>query len=99
LIEAIIKVYNGGQYFQQKILDELEKQSLIKKSISDAHLTLREKQIIALMEKDFSNKQIATELDIAIRTVETHRKNIFKKTNTNNLLTLVKWAYEHKILG
>ncbi len=99
LIEAIIKVYNGGQYFQEKILDELEKQSHLKKSITDAHLTLREKQIIALMEKDFSNKQIASELNIAIRTVETHRKNIFKKTNTNNLLTLVKWAYEHKILG
>jgi DNA-binding NarL/FixJ family response regulator len=99
LIEAIIKVYNGGQYFQEKILDELEKQSHIKQSVADAHLTIREKQIIALMEKDFSNKQIATELDIAIRTVETHRKNIFKKTNTNNVLTLVKWAYEHKILG
>lgn len=99
LIDAIIKVYNGGQYFQEKILDELEKQSHLKKSVADAHLTLREKQIIALMEKDFSNKQIATELDIAIRTVETHRKNIFKKTNTNNVLTLVKWAYEHKILG
>lgn len=97
LTQAILKVYNGGQYFQPQILDELEKQSHLKQSVTEAHLTLREKQIIALMEKDFSNKQIAAELDIAIRTVETHRKNIFKKTNTNNLLTLVKWAYEHKI--
>lgn len=99
LIQAIIKVYHGGQYFQEKILDELEKQSHLKQTLSDAHLTIREKQIISLMEKDFSNKQIATELAISIRTVETHRKNIFKKTNTNNVLTLVKWAYEHKILG
>ncbi len=99
LIKAIIKVYHGGQYFQEKILDELEKQSQLKKILIDAHLTLREKQIISLMEKDFSNKQIATELAISIRTVETHRKNIFKKTNTNNVLTLVKWAYEHKILS
>lgn len=99
LIKAIIKVYNGGQYFQEKILDELEKQSNLKQVLSDAHLTLREKEIISLMEKDYSNKQIAAELNISIRTVETHRKNIFKKTNTNNVLTLVKWAYEHKILG
>ncbi len=99
LIHAIIKVYHGGQYFQEKILNELEKQAHLKLALTDAHLTLREKQIIGLMEKDFSNKQIATELAISIRTVETHRKNIFKKTHTNNLLTLVKWAYEHKILG
>ena len=99
LIKAIIKVYDGGQYFQEIILNELEKQSHLKKTVADTHLTLREKQIISLMEKDFSNKQIATELSISILTVETHRKNIFRKTNTNNVLTLVKWAYEHKILN
>lgn len=99
LVEAIIKVYNGGQYFQDKILIELEKESKRKKILKDAHLTLREKQILALMEKDFSNKEIAAELSISILTVETHRKNIFRKTNTNNVLTLVKWAYENKILG
>ena len=99
LVEAIIKVYNGGQYFQDKILIELEKESKRKKILKDAHSTLREKQILALMEKDFSNKEIAAELSISILTVETHRKNIFRKTNTNNVLTLVKWAYENKILG
>jgi two-component system, NarL family, nitrate/nitrite response regulator NarL len=33
-----------------------------------------------------------------VRTVETHRKNILRKTNTNNILSLLKWSYEHKIL-
>lgn len=99
LVAAIEKVYSGGIYFQQKILDELEKQSYLRKSLNEVHITLREKEIIVLMEKDFSNKQIADKLDISVRTVETHRKNILKKTGTNNLLSLLKWAYEHKVIG
>lgn len=98
LIEAITKVFNGGQYFQPKILEELEKQSNLKQQTQEAHLTNREIEIIKLLEKDLSNKQIAEQLFISIRTVETHRKNILQKTGTNNLLTLLKWCYEHKII-
>ena len=98
LLEAIKKVYHGDQYFQQQILDALEIQSHIKAEVAATHLTQREIEIIKLMEKDLSNKQIVAQLNISIRTVETHRKNIFKKTNTNNLLSLVKWAYANKIL-
>ena len=98
LLQAILKVYNGGQYFQPQILAALEQQSNRTKEVSDTRLTSREIEIIRLMEQDLSNKQLAEVLNISIRTVETHRKNIFKKTNTNNLLTLVKWAYEHQLL-
>lgn len=98
LIHAIQKVYDGGMYFPDNILTALENHSNSKQTVAIAHLTQREKEVIALMEKDFSNKQIADQLNIAVRTVETHRKNIFRKTGTNNLLSLVKWAYEHKLL-
>ena len=98
LLQAIITIYNGGQYFQPQILLALEEQSNIKKEVSSIRLTSSEIQIIKLMEQDLSNKQLAEALSISIRTVETHRKNIFKKTNTSNVLTLVKWAYQHKLL-
>jgi len=98
LIQAIIKVYNGGQYFQPQILDALAEQSRIKKSNTETNLTIREIEIIKLMEQGLSNKQIVTQLNISVRTVETHRKNIFRKTNTNTVLALVKWAYEHQLL-
>lgn len=98
LLQAILIVYNGGQYFQPQILAALEQQSTRTKVLSDTRLTAREIEIIRLMEQDLSNKQLAEVLNISIRTVETHRKNIFKKTNTNNLLSLVKWAYEHQLL-
>jgi DNA-binding NarL/FixJ family response regulator len=98
LVQAIEKVHNGGIYFQDYILTELSKLSNRKKEVEETRLTPRERQIIALIEKDFSNKQIADHLFIAVRTVETHRKSIFKKTGTNNALALVKWAYDHQLL-
>lgn len=98
LIQAIEQVFNGGIYFQPQIIVELEKQSKLKQQTQAAHLTNREIEIIKLLEKDLSNKQIAEQLFISIRTVETHRKNILAKTNTNNILSLIKWAYEHKVI-
>ncbi|MBA4258270.1 MAG: DNA-binding response regulator [Chitinophaga sp.] len=99
LVTAIHKIAAGGQYFPDAILDVLANHSVSKNVLLAAHLTQREIEVISLMEKDFSNKQIADSLNIAVRTVETHRKNIFRKTGTNNLLSLVKWAYEHKLLN
>ena len=99
LVFAIQKISSGGQYFPEEILDALDSVAQTKNEVEAAHLTQREIEVICLMEKDLSNKQIADKLNIAVRTVETHRKNIFRKTGTNNILSLVKWAYEHKLIS
>ena len=62
----------------------------------ETHITTRELEIIQLIEQNLNNAEIANALRISIRTVETHRKNIYKKTNCRNTLSLVKWAYLHK---
>jgi two-component system, NarL family, nitrate/nitrite response regulator NarL len=95
---AIRKIAGGGIYFSDEVLAELEKQSSRKKESEDAHLTLREIEIIRLIEKELNNKEIADQLFISERTVETHRKNIFRKTKTNSVIGLVKFAYEHKLI-
>jgi two-component system nitrate/nitrite response regulator NarL len=64
----------------------------------EAHLTMREIEIIKLIEKEFSNKMIAETLFLSERTVETHRKNIFRKTKTSSLIGLIKYAYEHRLI-
>jgi two-component system, NarL family, nitrate/nitrite response regulator NarL len=98
LIKAIEKIANGGIYFSEEVLDELQRVSSRKRQNEEAHLTDREIEIIRLIEKEYSNKQIAEALFISERTVETHRKNIFRKTNTNSVIGLVKYAYEHKLI-
>ncbi len=96
---AIRKIANGGIYFGEEILKELEKTAQVKKESQEAQLTNREIEIIQLIEKEFSNKDIASHLFISERTVETHRKNIFRKTKTNGVIGLIKYAYEHRLIG
>lgn len=95
---AIRKIAAGGIYFSEEILKALEKTSNTKKENEAAQLTNRELEIIKLIEQEFSNKDIADQLFISERTVETHRKNIFRKTKTNSVLGLIKYAYEHKLI-
>jgi two-component system, NarL family, nitrate/nitrite response regulator NarL len=98
LAMAIKKVHAGGIYFQESILNDLQLLSHQKKPAVPTHVTNREKQLIALIEKNYSNKEIAASLNISLLTVETHRKNILRKTGASNVLSLVKWAYENNIL-
>jgi two-component system, NarL family, nitrate/nitrite response regulator NarL len=98
LILALEKIAAGGIYFSEEVITELQRASIRKKQKEEAHLTARETEIIRLIEKEYNNKQIAEALFISERTVETHRKNIFRKTNTNSVIGLVKYAYEHKLI-
>ena len=98
LVTALEKSANGGIYFSEEVIDELQRASNRRKQKEEAHLTGREVEIIQLIEKEYNNKQIAETLFISERTVETHRKNIFRKTNTNSVIGLVKYAYEHKLI-
>jgi two-component system nitrate/nitrite response regulator NarL len=98
LLSALEKIAGGGIYFSEEVLEELERTSRRKKEKLDAHLTDREIEIIRLIEKEYNNKMIAESLYISERTVETHRKNIFRKTSTNSVIGLVKYAYEHKLI-
>ena len=98
LIRALEKISGGGIYFSEEVLQEMAKATGLKKDQEEAHLTTREIEIIRLIEKEMTNKQIAETLFLSERTVETHRKNIFRKTNTSSVIGLIKYAYEHKLI-
>lgn len=96
LLNALDKVVMGQTHFSEDVTLALMR--AVNKNDDRAHLTNREVEIISLIEKELSNKQIAGRLFISERTVETHRKNIFRKTNTQSIVGLLKYAYEHKII-
>lgn len=96
LIEALDQLVKGDTFFGSEVTDELMKS--FKSTDNNSHLTNREIEIIRLIENENSNKEIAEMLFISERTVETHRKNIFRKTNTQSIVGLLKYAYEHKII-
>ena len=97
-ITALNKIAAGGIYFSDEVLQEMLKASERKQVSDDNKLTNREVEIVRLIEKEYSNKKIAEELFLSERTVETHRKNIFRKTKTNSVIGLIKYAYEHKLV-
>lgn len=97
LIEAIQKIDAGGYFFSKEVIKEMNRSDGRKKTVEDARLTRREIEIIHLIEQELSNREIAEKLFISERTVETHRKNIYRKTNTNSVLSIVKYMYENNL--
>ncbi|MDW3196003.1 MAG: response regulator transcription factor [Cytophagales bacterium] len=104
LNKAIKVVHGGHKYFSGDISDTIinsfvanpsepvtvpTKSEPSRTSIEDFNLTKREKQILDLITKGFHNKDIAENLGKSIRTVETHRFNIMKKMNVNNVTDLL----------
>lgn len=61
-----------------------------------ARLTNREMEVLQLIAKELTTEQIANYLHISIKTIETHRRNLFKKTGVNSAIGLVKEAIRHQ---
>lgn len=61
-------------------------------------LTSREQTILLQLAQGNSNKQVAANLDISVRTVETHRKNIKRKLGISTTAGLTRYALEHGVL-
>ena len=61
-------------------------------------LTTRETEILRLILHEYTSKEIGEHLKISMRTVETHRKNILKKTGAKNLVALVKYGIKQNLL-
>lgn len=95
LLHAVQSVSEGKIYLSNDInriiLDSLHAPE------ENKLLTEREREILKLIAKEFSNRQIAEHLYISERTVETHRKNIFRKTKASSLVGLIKFAYDNNL--
>lgn len=61
-------------------------------------LTTREQTILLQLAQGKSNKEVAIALDISVRTVETHRKNIKRKLGISSTAGLTRYALEHGML-
>ncbi|MGH9574936.1 MAG: response regulator transcription factor [Candidatus Acidiferrales bacterium] len=64
----------------------------------DASLTPRQIKIIQLLAEGRSNKRIAQELGISVRTVEAHRAHVMQKLHLRSLVQLLYYAMEHGIV-
>jgi len=61
-------------------------------------LTEREKEVLVLVIKEFSNQEIADKLFISKRTVDAHKRNLLEKTGAKNVAGLVIYALNNNII-
>jgi len=95
IVLAIDTVMAGGIYYSAALARQLARPA----SVQDQQLTVREQEVLRHLANGESNKQIARELDLSVRTVETHRLNIKRKLGIEGQAELIKFAVQHAKFG
>ncbi|MEM1398911.1 MAG: response regulator transcription factor [Pseudomonadota bacterium] len=92
IVNAIVAIHHGGTYFSSGISELLTD---LQSEANDTNaLTTREQTILLLVADGKSNKEVARELDISVRTVETHRKNLKRKLGIGTTAGLTRYVIE-----
>lgn len=95
LVYAIEQIARGQVYFSPEIMQHLLN---FRKSSGMSRLTLREIEVIKLLDEGLSSSQMAEKLNISENTIETHRRNILRKTNTHSATELLRYARDNKLI-
>nr|WP_210347473.1 MULTISPECIES: response regulator transcription factor [Agrobacterium] len=94
IVAAIDAVAAGGTYFSSGVRDVLMEGS----SGRLKALTTREQDVLLLIARGKSNRDAALALDIAERTMETHRKNIKRKLDIATTAGLIRYAIDNGLI-
>ncbi|MET0573439.1 MAG: response regulator transcription factor [Pedobacter agri] len=95
---AIVTVMEGGSYIQDSIASKLKNVSQSTHQHQINNLSAREIEIIRLISKEHTSAEIGKMLFISEHTVETHRKNIWRKTGVKSTIGLLNFAKDQHLL-
>ena len=90
LVAALEAVAAGGTFLSPAV-----SQRLFRNQAPKPLLTQRESEILTALGRGASSKQIARDLGLSVRTVETHRQNIRRRLGLDTLADLIRYAVEH----
>lgn len=107
LVNAITKIISGENYFSPEVSNIMmsrfmnEKSETLRRSTPNFNVTLtkRETEIIRMIANEMTNSEIAGELNISPRTVDTHRRNLLQKLDVKNTAGLVRYALQNDIIA
>lgn len=99
---AIQTILNDNQYISTELTTSVLN-TFLHNDEEDASsldvLTAREKEILVCVAKGLSNKEIASELNIAEKTVITHRTNFMRKLSLHNVREIIMFAMKHNLIS
>jgi two-component system nitrate/nitrite response regulator NarL len=94
LLHAIQSVHQGETFFSPEVAQAALNQLVNNggKKEPFAQLTTREREVLILIAQGRSNKEIASQLGIGVRTIETHRERIMRRLDIHSVAGLTKFA-------
>ncbi|HSA54451.1 MAG TPA: response regulator transcription factor [Gemmatimonadaceae bacterium] len=103
LRRAIRAVHSGDAFFSPPVarrLSEVLREELPEPSVAASleQLTTREREVLVRIAQGLLNKEIAAELGISVRTVESHRDSLMRKLGLRTVAALTRFALEAKLL-
>jgi two-component system response regulator NreC len=103
LIAAVRDVYRGGSYLSPRMLSQLVDDFRTRVKTTDrtprfATLTPREKEVLKMLAEGNSVKEVATQLNLSVKTVEAHKFNLMRKLDIHNKAHLVQYAIQKKVI-
>lgn len=98
LLRAIQTIYQGDTYFSFEVTEQVMQYLTKQPDSNHENLTNRELEVLALIAKDYSNREIADALFISPRTVDAHKQNILRKTGVKSMAGLVVFAIRHNLV-
>jgi DNA-binding NarL/FixJ family response regulator len=101
IIKAIKKSLNNKKYVNKRLLKKKDREEEEEENTFTLKykLTLREREILQLLLNEKNNRQIGEILNISIRTIETHRRNIMLKLDVKNNIGLIKRVLSYQLFS
>jgi two-component system, NarL family, nitrate/nitrite response regulator NarL len=101
LLRAIESVHAGETFFTPEVAHAALNQLVNRSGSGDpfAQLTSREREVLVLIAEGRSNKEIASQLGIGVRTIETHRERIMRRLNIHSVAGLTRFAIANGLVS
>ena len=97
LIDAVEKVVMGERVFSKSIINLMQKKYSGEDNSLPVTITRREQEILDLVAKGKTSLEIANDLNLSVRTVESHRYNLMQKLGVSNAAGLVRFAISERV--
>lgn len=96
LIEALRMVAAGNVYVDQEMTEKIAegyvRNQFLRGATRHRELTNREEEVMRLIAQGYANKEIATKLEISVKTVESHKTNVMEKLELKSRTEIVRYA-------
>ncbi len=101
LVEAIRRVHEGDAVFSPRLAGFVLDAFAINGTVIDDELdqlTPREREVLRLIARGYAYKEIARQLSLSIKTIETHVSSVLRKLQLSNRHEITRWATDRRIV-